>query len=365
MTALHVIQFIRQHSLEDLRTQFAVKAARHRTYPTLVLLKYNQIESPMADPVVQECRGLILDEADAWKVVAFPYKKFFNYGEPNAAAIDWGTSRVYEKLDGSLMTLYWYREQWHVSSSGLPDAAGNAHDSQMTMADLFWNTWNQLGYSLPTDTTRCYMFELLTPHNRIIVQHTDPRLVLHGCRRLSDFVELPPDVANHGWEVVKTYPLTSIEDCLKAAEVIDPLRGEGYVVCDAAFNRVKIKAPQYVALAHLKDAITPRRLLELIRANESAEFLTYFPEFQEAYDAVKSKFDQLCDEVEADYHRLMDIADQKEFATAANKSRWSSALFAMRKGGLGSARPFAGTCTIQALERAIGPLALAIPASES
>ena len=36
------------------------------------------------------------------------YVKFFNHGESNADIIDWKTARVYEKLDGSIITMYWY-----------------------------------------------------------------------------------------------------------------------------------------------------------------------------------------------------------------------------------------------------------------
>ena len=97
---LHAVAFLRAHGLAELAARFAVRGVRHPKYPNLILLKYNQIESPMAEPVVQECRGLILDEAADWRVVSFPYVKFFNYAEPLAAAIDWATAQVYEKLDG-------------------------------------------------------------------------------------------------------------------------------------------------------------------------------------------------------------------------------------------------------------------------
>lgn len=56
--------------------------------------------------------------------MAFPYKKFFNYGENGSASIDWKTARVYEKIDGSLLTLYFAMGEWHVASSSLPDASG-------------------------------------------------------------------------------------------------------------------------------------------------------------------------------------------------------------------------------------------------
>lgn len=60
--------------------------------------------------ICQECRGLILDEDDNWKAICYPYKKFFNYNEPLGKAIkmNWTDVNVYEKIDGSLATLYLY-----------------------------------------------------------------------------------------------------------------------------------------------------------------------------------------------------------------------------------------------------------------
>src|SRR5271170_7082534 len=100
-----VVQFIREHGLARLCEQFAISAKRHPQFSNLVHLKYSQIDSPMNEPIVRECRGLIVDQADDWRIVAAPYRKFFNHGEVHAAPIDWPTARVYEKLDGSLMYL--------------------------------------------------------------------------------------------------------------------------------------------------------------------------------------------------------------------------------------------------------------------
>jgi hypothetical protein len=48
-----------------------------------------------------------LDEDNEWMPIAVPYYKFFNFGEPCAASIDWNSKvTVQEKLDGSLATLY-------------------------------------------------------------------------------------------------------------------------------------------------------------------------------------------------------------------------------------------------------------------
>lgn len=351
-------EFLKAHSLDELCARFAVRARRHGTYLNLVQLKYSQVFSPMHEPIVRECRGLIVDEADGWRVVCRAYDKFFNLGEPNAAAIEWASAVVYDKLDGSLMTLYRYRDRWHVASSGLPDAAGRAHESGATFADLFRRTWADLGYRWPDppDGRRCFMFELMTPDNRIIVSHDRPRIVLHGVRDLDTMRESAPEpvAAAYGWECVPTFPITCADECVAAAGLLHPARGEGYVVRDAAFRRVKVKSPRYVALTHLREGMSGRRMLEIVRANESDEFLSYFPEFRAAYGAVRREYDRLCDELEADYARLRHIPEQKAFAAAAAATRCPSPLFAVRSGRCANVREFFATATLPALERAFG-----------
>lgn len=46
--------------MEALAETYAVKVVRHKTYPNLILFKYNQIASDMNLPIVQECRGAII-----------------------------------------------------------------------------------------------------------------------------------------------------------------------------------------------------------------------------------------------------------------------------------------------------------------
>jgi hypothetical protein len=356
---LQTINFLRAQSLCALCERYHILAKRHTQFPNLVQLKYSQIESPMADLLVQECRGLIVDEANDWNAVAYPFKKFFNQGEPNAAGIDWSTSKVHEKLDGSLGGLYRYENAWHVARSGIPDAAGPVGASfSGTFKDLFWHTWKMNNYALPDENAqRCYMFELMTPHNRIICHQSAYRLVLLGVRRIDPtFAELAPQpiAASHGWECVRTFPLATLDDCLAAAAQLNPLNAEGYVVSDSNFNRIKIKSPRYVALAHLKDGLSTRRILEIVRANESDEFLTHFPEWKGEYDRVAGAFNALCAQILADYQAIADQADRRQFAKNAQNSRAPAAVFALRDAKVRSPKEFFATCTLPLLERALG-----------
>jgi hypothetical protein len=362
--SLLTTDFIRTHGLAELCERYKIQAKRHGVYPNIVQLKYSQIDSPMGDPIVQECRGLILNESDDWAVVSFPFRKFFNYGEGHAAAIDWGTATVCEKLDGSLMTLYPLLSErgtihWEVASSGLPDAGGPTGGRYSgTFAGLFWETWINLDYTLPRwDFHASFMFELMTPHNRIVCRQERPRLVLIGVRSLEPpMLELDPApyAERYGWECARSFPLATLDDCVTAAAALNPADAEGYVVRDAAFNRIKVKSPQYVALAHMKEGFNLRRLLEIVRANESSEFIAHFPEFQADYDRVRVAFDALCADVDLDRAALADIEDRKAYALRAVKCRCSSALFAMKDGKFKAAREYFAACTMAGLERVIG-----------
>jgi hypothetical protein len=352
-----VQEYLRQHGLEALQAQYAIKAKRHTQYPNLVLLKYSQIDSPMGEPIVQHCRGLILDEADDWRVVSWPYNKFFNYGEGHAANIDWSSARVYEKLDGSLISLYWYRGEWHMQTSGTPDGETPVYGAGLTFRKLFWRTWEQLGYKkFPGNPRFCCFFELMTPYNRVVVPHGQSRIVLHGARNLDTGEEIKPEVMAWllGYECVKVYPLACFEECIEAARAINPMEGEGYIVCDADFNRVKVKSPAYVALSHLKDSLSPRRLLEIIRTNEGDEFLSYYPEWAPMYQAIKARYDALCHDTTARYAELQGIADNKAFALEATKHNYASLLFSLRKGSIASAREGLTKMHRDTLERIVG-----------
>ncbi len=125
----------------------------------LVSLKYNQIESPMDHPVVAQCRGMVV-HIPSREIVAHPYDKFWNHGDLLAPEIDWSTARVQEKLDGSLMILYWDRwlHDWAVASSGTPRAGGSFGNTDITFRNAFWRTFHDLGMKKPDVGARAITF---------------------------------------------------------------------------------------------------------------------------------------------------------------------------------------------------------------
>lgn len=358
-------------TLAQLAERYAVKHKRHGEHPNLVLLKYDQISSPFADPLVRECRGIILDEADNWRVVARAFDKFFNHGEGHAAPIDWKTARVQEKVDGSLCMLYWYDGKWHVATTGTPDGSGNVHGGDMTFAELFWRTFKDMRLKLPHEHDESwqrhrvsFVFELTSPLNRVVVRHSEARLTLLAARQVEGAHSFDPEYQHPElqvrhladmYPVVREHPLQSFEDVLATFQHLDPLASEGYVVVDDAFRRVKVKHPGYVALHQMKgDGMTDKRALEVVRAGETAEVLAAFPEYAEDFRRVGTAYESLITELEAAYEAMKGEATQKDFALRAVKTRCSAALFSVRSGKAPSIREFLRTFRVENLMEILG-----------
>jgi hypothetical protein len=319
---------------EDLRNRYAIGMRRHSERENLVLLKYNQIESPFAEQIVQECRGIILDESRNWEVVSRGFDKFFNHGEGHAAPIDWNTASVQEKVDGSLCVLYHYDDQWHVATTGTPDASGDVSGFGVTFKDYFWSTAKECGMQSPSSehVDWCFMMELTGPINRIVVRHERPSLTVLGMRNRRTGQERSAHEASCGLKIpsVRSFALQSVDDIVASFAEMSPLSQEGYVVHDGAFRRIKVKHPGYVALHHAKDGLSQKAFVEIVRSGESSEVLTSFPEFAPMFDDVRTRWEALVAELQSDYERIRSIPEQKTFAAEAVKTRCSAALFAIR-----------------------------------
>lgn len=353
---LHVVAKLRAGELSPEGNGFraaGIAATRHQQLPQLLHLKYRVGVADMGDPLVQECRGLILDESADWAPVALPFKAFFNLGEKHAASLDWDTVRVTPKLDGTLMVLYWYgsddrpesmrsgdsadvgpvqttcdRAGWQVATSGSPDASTVAEGCEASFHDLFWLTWDKSGHRLPPRHLRhyCFMFELMSPETRVVVPVASPSLTLHGVRDMASLREIEPRLiaGQLGWGHAETIPhLRTKEQVIAAAAEISPVRGEGFVVTDGSFRRLKVKSTRYLLAAHLPrlhwgwqglsedvmEAIASDReevasphdgfVARLILQGESSEWCAYFPRWAARFHAISRVIDRCAARIES------------------------------------------------------------------
>lgn len=323
MYHLELRDFILSHeNWEELLTTdpYNLKISRDGNY---IMFKYNQISSDFTIPLVREARGIIFRESD-WECVSHAFNKFGNWGENYCPNIDWSTASVQEKVDGSLIK-FWYDNGWHISTNGTIDAFkaelndvkyptfGALVEDAMPMS---WGAWEKIA-----DPKCTYMFELVSPYNRVVIPYEETKLYFLGMRDMEDGGEWNPEDSDmsYAFEMPKRYPLHSLEDVQRAANAL-PWDEEGYVVCDANFNRVKIKSGAYVMAHYARNngVVNTERLVQIILDGEQEEFLTYASDYT---DELKKVGKAMCEIGYKAFDKLREIFNMKEFETRGAYAR--------------------------------------------
>ena len=329
---LAIQNYLIKHGLEKTIKAFSLKT---REYDGKILFKYDQLVSPtlMALPEMQDCRGIIL-EKNTWNVMSLAFRKFFNSEEGNAAKIDWNTAHVLEKLDGTMIQVYWdwYEEKWFAATTGTAEGEGEVNNKNgTTFNDLFWETVNNK-YTFNEcllNKDLIYVFELTTPYNIVVKPHGESSATLLTVRDRETLVEfsgkdLEMAAISIGIPLVKSFDInaSNIGHLLKTFENM-PWSEEGYVVRDGNDNRVKVKNPAYVAVHHLKGKTAEHNILTIVKTNEIEEFAATFPErttelyrLKEGYDMLIDKLNDVWSELQLRRPKNINKDEQKKYAAA-------------------------------------------------
>lgn len=329
-------------SLDYIKDILKISVKEHPKYPNLLHFSYSQIESPMDNPIVQDARGTILDSANDWAIVCWGYRKFFNFGEPNAHPLEWnvkslvGTVPVefYEKVDGSLCMMYFYDNDIHVATTGSPDAGGEVNGYGLSFAELFWKAFASYydGGCMSPEQTKAklvrtqfwnshkimtLMFEVVSPMNQVVVQY-DLGLRFLGGRYVSSKEIWLHNFAHFGLiPRPKRYAFKSLQEAILSFDHVKGHEMEGYVAVDPYFNRVKIKHPGYLVLHKAREGLSGKGIMEQIQQGDSEELISYFPQFKEIHDRMKAWYLGLATKLDAAYENVsQNTNDRKSFALA-------------------------------------------------
>lgn len=308
------------------KAPYCLKIKRDDGY---ILLRYDQTASDFSEEMVREARGIIVRE-DTLEVVCFPFVKFFNVDEPYADEIDWSTAQVQEKMDGSLIKVWCDKDKygiptWHISTNSMIDAFGAKIDSNITKyktyGELFMSAFDN-SYLTQMNRNYTYMFELVSPYNKVIVSYPITDIYHIGTRNNKTGNELNLDI---GIKKPKVFDLKTEQEVKNAANAL-PFDEEGYVVVDANYNRVKIKSPAYVNAHKLVSdvAVNESRVLDMIRKNEKSEFLSYFPEFTKDIQELEREYNKFLEKMRKKSETIIRLRDKRI-------SRKDFALTVMRK----------------------------------
>ena len=319
----------------------------------IILLDYDQINSPKVDPIVIECRSLILSYTNKFEVLSRKFDRFFNYGEAHDYYKDFRIeeSIVYEKLDGSLIGVWFnkFAKRWEISTRGMAFAEGN-HPMGGTFREKVLSAFNTTDEHLQnifndnfkTDWT--IIFEYTGPENKVVTRYTESQMVILGSRRndgleFIDLDRLQEKLDRLNVRTARTYFGSDIDKIRELADSLPNLE-EGFVILHPATGkRMKLKSATYV-LAHRirgNDTIPTRKnLLELVLVGETSEFLGYFPEWTESVKSLENEVETFLNNAQSAYDEFKHIEDQKEFALNVKSVPGNQFIFRARKSGCDS-----------------------------
>lgn len=391
---LLVQKYLETHSFKELQEQHGVYASFSKSGHKFSV-NYDQIEAKESDPLSQETRGLILAAKDGRSftsqavtvngrlnydhitpgetaILAYPMKRFFNYGQGSAVTIDWADPNlaILEKLDGTLCIVYFdpFTHQWCVATRSVSEADLFMDNGIFTFRTLFEKAlFDTVGlpfeeYASKLDNEITYCFELTTPYNRIVVYYPNNEVTLLSAREILyetdqwgekcvSLEELDISIVDSfGVPKVKSYVHKTMDELVTWVSSLNPMEHEG-VVIKTPLGRVKVKNAGYVAYNRVRDTLgaSERNVVEIILAEKDDDVIPFLPDeivknlqkikagvqvairvHDEAYQKAKSQAD------------AEKPGDKKTFAilVTQNKQLWTAPFFQMFDGKASNMKDF-------------------------
>jgi RNA ligase len=269
---------------------------RRQRHPEADLWIYNYTEKAQYEnhwtPETMACRGLILD-ADG-QIVARPFGKFFNLGDPQIGELPSEPFRVTEKIDGSLGILYWLGGEPHIATRGSFTSTQAAEGTRLLREG-----------EVAESPGRTLLFEIVFPENRIVVDYGERRELV-ALTTIDHETGRDTDPVQHSFQTVKEWDTTGIDEL---AAMKRP-NCEGYVVAFHSGLRVKIKHAEYVRLHRVITGTNARHVWEALMAGDDpVTSLDGVPD--EIYGWISSTAETLREEYVAEEARCVSVFDSR------------------------------------------------------
>jgi RNA ligase len=228
--------------LKDYVDKGFVKATRQEAFKYTIYTYTSKCQyEKMWDEVTMSCRGLILDDEGA--IIARPFKKFFNIEEMLEKPT--GPFKIYPKLDGSLGILYWAPdgEPWIATKGSF-----NSEQSQVgtELIRAYGSNLDMLNKNYT------YLFEIIYPHNRIVVDYGDQVKLVHLATIDKETgLDVHDEIAPNTFDSVfnsHSFDNTLVNKSLAELKAMDTPNAEGFVVKWPCNTYGKIKFEEYLRI---------------------------------------------------------------------------------------------------------------------
>lgn len=263
-------------ALNDMREAGYIRQARHPTLPLVseCYTKRTMFEKKWTNET-RICRGLIWN-TETLEVVARPFAKFFNYGEPSCPEIqphEW--VKVWNKLDGSLGIAY-------MTPDGPAVATKNSFTSpQAVHATEVLRTRYSQWKPRPGVTT---LFEIVYPDNRVVLNYheVDDLFHLGGVWNDTGYTRLYDQWALQGFPFPEPDLLGvgEFQNMVSHFTDLERPNSEGVVIHAIGRDlRVKVKQKDYLELHKICTGLNKKQLWKWLSEDKTIEeILSDIPE---------------------------------------------------------------------------------------
>ncbi|CAF1213970.1 unnamed protein product [Rotaria sordida] len=244
-------------------------------------------------------RGTIYEKMPPYRLVCLPFYKFWNYNEPHAATMTGNWISFTEKLDGSFFKVYYFQDEWHVSSNSRIDIK-QFREKYIRCGKTNEQLWLEAVIESGLDYTKlnkrhAYFFERVHPNYKIVIQYDKPMLYHLGTRDMLTLEELETDI---GVPKPHSFQFLDLKECLQYVNQTHFMEGEGIVACDMrTYDRIKIKSRSYLIIHYRTIGIENihkqgQFCLIIWLQGEKQEYLNYFPEYIQDYDRIEKQIEE-------------------------------------------------------------------------
>lgn len=317
-----------------------------------IIFKYDQFKSKFSNEITKQSRGIILENGVV--PVCVPFDKFnskFSKYSINSKKASNDKVIISEKIDGSIIKL-WFSitlNKWIVSTNGtiFAEKTKKLTKTGKTFYELFIETISKkynfdISNITNLDKNYTYMFELITPDNKIIVEYLESDVFYIGLRHNKTFRELSIKGPNIGIDdyiinlginkpKMEVYDFkTNVEKfelfMNKYIDIVNNLKYkyEGYVITHITpdkFIRYKLKSYIYLNSKDFSNDILDDKNILLSKITENYD--CYIKKFNE--EAIK-RGDILCEKYDKLVNKINECLKYLDETYSINPSNYNKKL---------------------------------------
>lgn len=384
---------INDKTLKDLSENHGIESSFDEEIDThLINFNYNQINAKKDDPLVMECRGIVINKEDL-SIQSKAFNRFFNYGEVESS-FDFNNCFIEEKIDGSLIRISFDKKDntWKFGSRGTVNARGvytNDEYGNIPYCKLICDALDIYNEDIPYNSTmskdseektkaldvdiyleyrkrfhefmekiipECFnketmtiICELVSPHIQSTTLYKNTELYVLSVIDNSNIehplmhsilsqITINNNIVFKKPKLYEINSLNSIHNLISNLNKDKQIIKEGFVAVNPKTKeRIKFKSDLYLKMHYyISNGVTPKRLFNIYMDGEKDEFLTYYPKYKYIFDNFEENKNNQIYEIKNLYLILKSLIDSnvsmKDIAQKyCNNKHFKSVITVLKK----------------------------------